>query len=205
MARPAGVIYAGRRAGPLPKLKDFSCRLAFRDGERLIRAVSRPGVFSHREIDEGARALLAMLRVAPGARVLDLGCGSGVVGLAAALRAPGVSVLAVDSNARAVDCAARGAALNALETFEVLLDEDGSGVPARAFDVVAANPPYYSNFRIASHFVQVAHRSLKPHGTALFVTKSADWFLMKMGQLFDKVALHRVKGYAVVEGRKRGH
>ena len=90
-----------------PRPKNFRCEFAFRDRGRLIHAVSRPGVFSHREIDPGARQLMAAMEIAAGDRVLDIGCGSGTVSFAAAFRAEGVEVLAVDSHARAVECTAR--------------------------------------------------------------------------------------------------
>jgi len=200
-AGPAGVLYSARRAGPLPKLKNFTCQFAFRDRGRLVHAISRPGVFSHRRLDSGTRALIGQMQVAPGARVLDLGCGSGAVGLAAALRAAAVYVLAVDSNARAVDCASRGVALNQRERFDVLLDDDGGGIPQRSFDLVVANPPYYSGYRIAEHFIDVSRRAIGPGGTALFVTRSADWFVERLRRHFAWIRQTTSRGYAVVEAR----
>ena len=104
-----GVLYVATKTEPLKKIKNYSCEFAFRDRGRLIRAFSRPGVFSHRHIDPGARRLIEEMRVDTGARVLDIGCGAGVVALAAAFRAEGVTVHAVDSNVRAVRCTQRGA------------------------------------------------------------------------------------------------
>lgn len=130
-AQRAGVVYRGVRHGPLERRRAFRCEFAFRDQGRLVRAVSRPGVFSHRRLDLGARALLEAMEVKAGDRVLDMGCGSGVVGLAAALRAPGVFVQAIDSNARAVDCTRQGAVLNGITVIdhEAALPGD-SGRPA---------------------------------------------------------------------------
>ncbi len=82
-----GVVYLASKTGPLKKQKNFDCEFAFRDQGRLIKVISRPGVFSHRSLDAGARALINTMTVRAGDRVLDLGCGSGVVALAAALRA----------------------------------------------------------------------------------------------------------------------
>jgi len=109
-----GVVYRGQRRGPLKRKRDFRSEFAFRDQDRIVKAVSRPGVFSHRQLDLGARALLEVMEVRAGERVLDMGCGSGVVGLAAALRAQNVFVQGIDSNARAVECMREGAALNGI-------------------------------------------------------------------------------------------
>ena len=116
---PLGTVYLGRRDRPLKRLRNFDCEFVFRDRDRLLRAVSRPGVFSHRKVDPGARQLMAAMEIAAGDRVLELGCGSGTVSLAAACRATGGSVVAVDSHARAVECTALGAGRNALDNIVV--------------------------------------------------------------------------------------
>ena len=53
---PGGAVYVATKTEPLKKIKNFECEFAFRDRGRLIRAVSRPGVFSHRSIDAGCEA-----------------------------------------------------------------------------------------------------------------------------------------------------
>jgi len=120
-----GVVYAGIKTRSLKKLKNYGCEFAFRDRGRLIRAYSRPGVFSHRHIDPGARHLIDVMHVEPGARVLDVGCGAGTVALAAAFRSENVNVHAVDSNARAIACTQRGAELNGLSNVTVEVNAHG--------------------------------------------------------------------------------
>ena len=88
-AEGPGALYLATKTRPLAKLKNFTCEFVFRDRQRLIRAVSRPGVFAHRRVDPGARALMEVMEIEPGARVLDMGCGSGTVALAAVVRASG--------------------------------------------------------------------------------------------------------------------
>ena len=71
----AGVLYVGTKTEPLKRIRNFACEFAFRDRGRLIRACSRPGVFSHRSVDAGARQLLNEMQIDAGTRVLDIGCG----------------------------------------------------------------------------------------------------------------------------------
>jgi 16S rRNA (guanine1207-N2)-methyltransferase len=59
----AGTLYIGTKTDPLRKAKTFACEFAFRDRGRLIRAYSRPGVFSHRSIDAGARRLIDAMEI----------------------------------------------------------------------------------------------------------------------------------------------
>jgi len=198
-----GVLYLATKTARLPKVKSFDAEFAFRDQGRLIFACSRPGVFSHRHIDPGARALINTMCIERRQRVLDLGCGAGVVGLAALCRADDVRVLAVDSNPRALQCAERGAKRNELAGLETSLDATGESVPPNAFDVVCANPPYYSHYKIAELFLQIAHRSLKLRGTVYVVTKTPDWFAEHMPAYFSHVEPQPVKSYWVVTGHKR--
>lgn len=203
--RPTGIVYAGEKAAPLKKRKSFECEFAFRDQGRLIKAVSRPGVFSHRSLDAGARALMNAVRIRANDRVLDVGCGSGVVAVAAAVREPGVSVLAVDSHTRAIECTARGAALNGLSSVSTRLTAAGDTDAPGTFDVVTANPPYYSHFRIAEIFLQSALAALRPGGRLYLVTKLADWYAQRMPQLFQKVKVQEYKSYFVLEGRRSNY
>ncbi len=73
-------------------------------------------------------------------RVLDLGSGSGVCGIAAARR--GCQVVAVDINPSAVRCTRINALLNEV-SVDVRQGDLFSPVQDERFDVVLFNPPYY--------------------------------------------------------------
>ncbi|NNJ26793.1 methyltransferase [Alienimonas chondri] len=201
-----GIVYGGTKDAPLRKQKDFSCEFAFRDRGTLLKSLSRPGVFSHRRIDPGGRALIEAMEPADGDRVLDLGCGSGVVSLAAAARGPSVTVHGVDSNPRAVECTLRGAELNGFaDRVSASLTADALP-PAEmlgTFDLAVGNPPYFSHQRIAGLFLAAADAALKPGGAVLMVTKQPGWFLEAMGERFDLIQSAEVRRYHVVVGVKR--
>jgi 16S rRNA G1207 methylase RsmC len=213
LASDDAIAYRATKRGELKRVKSFEAELAFRDRGRLIRAVSRPGVFSHRKVDVGARALVDSLAetngtaerdlLLPGARVLDLGCGCGVVGFAAALRAPGVRVHAVDSMPRAVECARRGAGLNGLEGWSAEVAADGGALEPKSFDLVLANPPYYSHHRIADLFVEIALRALRSGGRVHFVTRQPEWFEERLPGPFASLRRREIRGYTVVDGVRR--
>jgi 16S rRNA (guanine1207-N2)-methyltransferase len=196
------VLYVATKTEPLKKHKNFACEFAFRDRGRLIRACSRPGVFSHRHIDPGARRLIDEMQIDPDARVLDIGCGTGTVALAAACRADGASVHAVDSNARAVECTLRGAQLNGFTNLTIELNADGNYHGAGKFDLALANPPYYSGFRIARHFLAAGREALCPGGTLLLVTKQPQWYEQHMPQWFDDVTVTERKGYYLFQAAR---
>ena len=204
--KPRGVVYGGTKDGPLTKTKGYACEFAVRDRGTLLKVVSRPGVFSHRRIDPGGRALIEAAEVTDGQRVLDIGCGSGVVALAAAARGPAVTMHAVDSNPRAVECTLRGAALNGFEgrvTASLTADALPPAELHGTFDLALGNPPYFSHHRIADLFLTAADAALKPGGRVLMVTKQPNWFLEAMGARFAAVESGEVRRYHVVRGTKR--
>jgi release factor glutamine methyltransferase len=106
-----------------------------------MRLLTVPGVFS--PISDSwmlARAVRdEVARRGPGARVLDVCTGSGVVGVSAALA--GARVTSVDVSRRAVACAWLNARLNGTRLRAVRGDLLGPAGDA-PFDVIAANPPY---------------------------------------------------------------
>ena len=202
---PQGSAYWGKKTSPLKKVKDFSCQFTFReeDSERIIQVLSRPGVFSHRRLDPGARQLMLTAEIGPADNVLEMGCGAGAVSLAAAFATSG-TVFAVDANARAVECTERGAQLNGLDNVQAILNADGDLNLPVAIDLALANPPYFGNDRISQHFVDTAIDVLRPGGALLVVTKSPEWYddYFETRQL-DDIAIFEASKYFIACGRKR--
>jgi 16S rRNA (guanine1207-N2)-methyltransferase len=197
-----GRVYLARKTKPLRKLRNFQAEIVFRDDEHLIKLVTRPGVFAHRQLDPGARQLLLSADIEPNQRVLDLGCGSGALALAASLRAPGVIPFAVDSNARAIACVQAGAALNDIDGINTILNSDGQLGLDDSIDIVLCNPPYYSDFEIADKMVRTARQALRSGGAALFVNKQPKWYEERLPQEFEDVAIFPSAKYWVACGRK---
>jgi 16S rRNA (guanine1207-N2)-methyltransferase len=199
----AGTIaYVVRKTREPAKVRDFSCEVVFRDRDRLLTAFTRPGVFAHRRIDPGARHLLNAVDVAPQIRVLDIGCGSGCVALGIAAREPTIRVHAFDSSARAVDCTRRGAEQNGLANLTVALEATGRVPEPGSWDLALANPPYYSDFRLAEIFVEAARMALAPGGTLLVVTKQPTWYVENLPRMWTNVAREEVKGYHLIEAQR---
>jgi len=200
--RAAGAVYRAVKAAPLKKLKNYAAEFTYRVGPRLLHVRTRPGVFSHRRVDDGARALIKSLPAPLPERVLDLGCGSGAIGLAAAIQEARVRVLGTDSNPRAVEALQWGAERNGVAAqVQAALDCDGQAVPAAALDLVLANPPYYSHFRLAELFCRIAARALVPGGRLLLVTKSPEWYHGPLPGL-DKVEIRPAGAYHVVSAQR---
>ncbi|MFM7056273.1 MAG: class I SAM-dependent methyltransferase [Planctomycetota bacterium] len=204
---PRGVVCVALRSLPLRKLRGFHARFGFRVHDRVLLCETRPGVFSHRSLDGGARALIRSLDplrddIAAGTiggplKIVEMGSGSGAVSVAAASLFPAAQVLAVDSDARAVDSTTRSATLNSLTNIRTLLSSDGVSEQPGTWDLLLGNPPYYSDFRIAELFLQTARKLLRPGGRIHIVSKPVDWQLARMQQLFSDVRQHAFGEYFV--------
>lgn len=202
--KPRTIAYVVEKTRELAKVRDFSCEVVFRDRGRLLTARTRPGVFAHRRIDPAARHLLNAVDVAAETRVLDVGCGSGCVALGIAARDPSVRVHAFDSAARAVECTRWATEHNGLTNLTVALEAEGHVPEPGTWDLALANPPYYSDFRLAELFVESARLALIPGGTLLVVTKQPTWYVEHLPQMWTNVAREEVKGYHLIEAVRPG-
>ncbi|MFI7675721.1 HemK2/MTQ2 family protein methyltransferase [Actinophytocola sp. NPDC049390] len=99
-----------------------------------------PGVYRPQHDTWLLTDALADAGIRPGASVLDVGCGTGALSIAAARTGPR-SVTAVDVSRRAVWVARVNTALRGVRA-EVTRGDAFEQVAGRTFDLILANPPY---------------------------------------------------------------
>ncbi|WP_330284550.1 methyltransferase [Streptomyces sp. NBC_00588] len=108
--------------------------------------VNHAGVFCADRLDIGTRFFLTHLPPARGGRVMDLGCGNGVVGTAVAVADPAADVLFVDESFQAVASAEATYKANGVPGHaEFRVGDGAAGVPAGSVDLVLNNPPFHSH------------------------------------------------------------
>ncbi|MBF0214996.1 MAG: methyltransferase, partial [Magnetococcales bacterium] len=114
-----------------------------------LKVAVKPGIFSWRAIDPATQLLLETVQDSPGARVLDWGCGSGVIGATLAHRFPAIHVTLSDDLLTATRCARRTVELNGLDARCEVITEDGIGpqLVNKRFDTIFTNPPFHRGVR----------------------------------------------------------
>jgi release factor glutamine methyltransferase len=134
-----------------------------------VRIVELPGVAAP---SQASRALVDALRretLWEGARVLDVGTGSGVVALTAAAR--GAAVTAVDTSRRALVAARINARINGVPV-RTLQGDLFSGLARERFDCIAAHLP--SEDDLCARLIAGAPAHLRPNGVLLLVVGDPD-------------------------------
>ncbi|WP_458248222.1 methyltransferase [Streptomyces sp. MAI_2237] len=156
--------------------------------------VNHAGVFCADRLDIGTRFLLRHLP-APGARrVVDLGCGNGVVGTAVAVADPAAEVLFVDESFQAVASAEATYRANGVPGHAEFRVGDGlAGVPAGSVDLVLNNPPFHSHQATtdatAWRMFTGAKRVLRPGGELWVVGNRHLGYHVKLKRLFGNSRL----------------
>ncbi len=151
--------------------------------------VNHAGVFCADRLDIGTRFFLRHLPAGGGGRVVDLGCGNGVVGTAMALADPKAEVLFVDESFQAVASAQDTYRANDVSGHAEFRVGDGlAGVPSGSVDLVLNNPPFHSHQATtdatAWRMFTGARRTLRPGGELWVVGNRHLGHHVKLRRLF---------------------
>lgn len=164
---------------------------------------TRPGLFSPEHVDRGTLAMLSHVKIASGMRIMDLGCGCGVVGIVAAKIAGEENVFMSDADPMAVKTARRNAERNGVGGVQVCVSDGFQSVDASGFDLILSNPPYQTDFSVAKGFIEKGFNRLKIGGKLYMVTKRRAWYKNKMISVFGGVEIRETDGYYVFIAERR--
>ena len=151
------------------------------DRELQLRAYGL--TFGAARLDPGTKLLLETLlanppeQLAPGATVVDLGCGNGTVVATLAKYFGTSDLIATDDSASAVHSTTATLAANELEGVQVMHQSGLEHLDDNSVDAVVLNPPFHDGTQITTDiafflFDEVA-RTLKPGGVLLTVFNAA--------------------------------
>lgn len=150
-----------------------------------LQLAALPGTFSAGSLDAGTALLLDTLDAAPAGRLLDFGCGCGVIGAYLAKLQPAARVVMLDSSASAVESARRTLALNGLSAE--VIPSDGFAEVQGHFNAIYSNPPFHqgvrTDYRVVEDLIRRARDFLLPGGELRIVANS----FLKYAALLEEV------------------
>lgn len=140
----------------------------YRTEKPALELKALPAVFARQKLDIGTRLLLphvatGIRALQEGARVLDLGCGNGVLGLTALALRPDLQVTFSDVSSQAILSARRNMQANTPDAAAEFVHHDGISPDAGQFDLVLLNPPFHEGGVVGDHIALALFRQVARH------------------------------------------
>lgn len=168
MARHCLLLRATMRATtPLFDVEEWGATYQIEVNRTPLAIVCFPGVFSYGRLDEGTQLLLSTLTTPMAGRVLDFGCGSGVIGAAIKLLSPAAVIDLVDVDALALMATSCTFAANGM-TAETIYPSDVFSDVYATYDWIVSNPPFHegvqTDYQVVTTFFKQAATYLTSGG-----------------------------------------
>ena len=168
-----------------------------------IELESTDGSFSPLAVDKGTLAMLSAVELSQSDKVLDLGCGYGVVGIYAAKLIGEDKVVMSDVDVECICQSKKNAILNGVSGARIIHSDGFRDIQENGFTLILSNPPYHTDFSVAKHFIEKGFNRLQVGGKMVMVTRRKDWYKKKLIAIFGGVKIIEQGGYFVFVSEKR--
>ena len=183
------------------KVKVINARICGRD----FKFLTDNGVFSKDRIDFGSRLLLESIpQNEVGAKVLDVGCGYGTIGIVIN-KLTGASVDMVDVNKRAIHLALRNIKENDCRDTYAFESNCYQSVTLK-YDTIITNPPIRAGKDVVYEIVMGAVNHLNVSGNLFLVVRKeqgAKSLISKLNDVYNVEIIERKSGYFVIKCYKK--
>jgi 16S rRNA G1207 methylase RsmC len=154
-------------------------------------------MFSKDGVDRGTTVLLENMHLPASGRVLDLGCGYGIVGLIVGTLAPHLELVQTDVTQKAVTLARENAKRAKIET-KVIKSDCYDALAGEIFDCILVNPPRAAGKDVIRRMIAEAPAHLTKGGSLQLVALT-----QKGGKSYETM-MHEAFGNVEKIGRGTG-
>ena len=160
------------------------------------------GLFSPRRIDPGTRLLAEQMILSPDDKLLDMGCGYGVLGIVASRFVREVHMVDIDK--KALHYARLNAKLNGVQNARIYRSDLFESVSDKDFSTIVSNPPISRGKAVLERFFREAKEHLLEDGLLQVVLRRGQGSYYRLLQeLYREVKVLKKKaGYWVIVARK---
>jgi 16S rRNA (guanine1207-N2)-methyltransferase len=193
------LMYIGKFQAALPAfdLQHFYKYYEVQAQDKTLKIAALPGVFSQNSLDTGTEILLANLPENMMGKVLDFGCGAGIIAAYIGTVYPQTKLSLVDVSALALHSAQTTLTLNDL-TGEYIASNSLSHIKDR-YDFVISNPPFHQGvktyYAATEQFLADIKQNLTPKGCITIVANS----FLKYAPIMEK-AIGKTKTLCIKKG-----
>lgn len=177
--------------------------IVYNDNEMELKFHTNDKVFSPKAIDIGTKSMLSIVSFAPTDKVLDLGCGYGVVGIYAGQFVGPSQVTMSDISEDALKLAKENVLLNNMDGIKIVKSNGLDDIDDSDFTLILANPPYHEDFSVPKNYIEKGFKKLTVGGKLYLVTKRKEWYKKKLINVFGGTKIHEIDGYYVFEAERR--
>lgn len=174
---------------------------------RPFKFLTSSGVFSKKRVDLGTRLLIESMVLPEKGRVLDIGCGYGAVGIAAAVFNPNLRLVMIDVNERAVWLAKQNIQHNSIGNAEARRGYLYEPVRNSTFNCILSNPPLSAGMETVKAIITEAPKHMADKASFQMVVRSrigGKRLKMLSEEAFGKTEiLARKSGYRVFISEKQ--
>lgn len=164
-----------------------------------VELITGSGTFSPKKIDTGTKLLIEKAIIKKNQKILDLGCGYGMVGILLGKAEPTLKILMTDINERAVMLAEKNAEKNNVKA-EAKQSDIFENISEK-FDVILLNPPQTAGKDICFKMIEGSKKYLNEEGSLQIVArhqKGGKTLQAKMEETFGNVeVIGKGSGYRI--------